>query len=582
MASLTERVPHFWKLVGLVLVVLYAVMAVVDWKFALALLPLIIVLAGMIAFRLSGAVMAVVGWVLAVVLAVAAFHTDWRVALLGSAEGLLKSLGIGVAVVATMWLIFYMKEDGLLATVSASLKRIARTKEDQALFIGIGFGAMATSLGLVTPSLFPPLMMAMGFGPFAAVVISVLGYNASTSFALLSIPVTLPADTSGTLLGAEHAFTGIAFAYKVCLYLPVVSVAISFAMLYMVGGWKSVRKGVVQAVLVGLSVALSCLALTAYENFRGVTIVPLRVVGVAAGMVSMAVLYGYMRLLRRKEGSGATAPGSTPSADTEPIGKGRLLRGFSPLIIVTLLAAVVGVQSVSDWLNDLPGAAEQVHLFSNPGKFVDLNVLSQIYTWIFVAIVLTIAMLRPKREVVVKTTKVWFKRIWSPFIAYSVYFAIAYVMAYSAMTLGGESGWKLLPSTDFFKDYNMNGVLAAGLAAAFGAGYLWIASSLGLFGAVVGGSETGSNVLFMKIQYSTLTSDKVGLDDAEFLTAFGGHAAAGGVASAITPSKINNAVATIGEGPALEADVMRKLLVVTVLITVLINLMTGLFVKLGL
>jgi len=581
MASITERVPHFWRLVGIVLVVLYAVMAVVDWKFALALLPLIIVLAGMVAFKLSGATMAVVGWVLAVVLAVAAFHTDWRVALLGSAEGLLKSLGIGVAVVATMWLIFYMKEDGLLATVSASLKRIARTKEDQALFIGIGFGAMATSLGLVTPSLFPPLMMAMGFGPFAAVVISVLGYNASTSFALLSIPVTLPADTSGTLLGAEHAFTGIAFAYKVCLYLPVVSVAISFAMLYMVGGWKSVRKGAVQAVLVGLSVALSCLGLTAYENFRGVTIVPLRVVGVAAGMISMVVLYGYMRMLSRRERNGASTAGSPPPASEEPIGTGKLLKAFSPLIIVTLLAAVVGVQSVSDWLNGLPGAAEQVHLFSNPGKFVDLNVLSQIYTWIFVAIVITIAMLRPKREVVVRTTRVWLKRIWSPFMAYSVYFAIAYVMAYSAMELGGESGWKLIP-TEHFGDYNMNGVLAAGLAAAFGAGYLWIASSLGLFGAVVGGSETGSNVLFMKIQYSTLTSDKVGLNDAEFLTAFGGHGAAGGVASAITPSKINNAVATIGEGPALEAEVMRKLLVVTVLITVLINLMTGLFVKMGL
>jgi lactate permease len=565
--------------------VLYVVMAVVNWKFALAILPLIIVLAGMVAFKLSGATMAVVGWVLAVVLAVAAFHTDWRVAMLGSAEGLLKSLGIGVAVVATMWLIFYMKEDGLLATVSTSLKRIARTKEDQALFIGIGFGAMATSLGLVTPSLFPPLMMAMGFGPFASVVISVLGYNASTSFALLSIPITLPADVSGGLLidaaGVSHPFTGIAFAYKICLYLPVVSVAISFAMLYMVGGMKSVRKGAVQAFLVGLSVAFSCLGLVAFENSRGVTLVPLRVVGVAAGGLSMVVLYCYMRLVRRKDESPAAAPGDAPTADTEPIGTGKLLKAFSPLIIVTVLAAVVGVESVSKWLNDLPGTSEQVHLFSNIGKFVDLNVLSQIYTWIFVAIVITIALLRPKREVLTKTTKVWFKRIWSPFMAYSVYFAIAYVMAYSAMTLGGASGWKLIP-TEYYSDFNMNGVLAAGLAAAFGAGYLWIASSLGLFGAVVGGSETGSNVLFMKIQYSTLTSDKVGLTDSQFLTAFGGHAAAGGVASAITPSKINNAVVTIGEGPALEADVMRKLLVVTVLITVIINLLTGLFVKIGL
>jgi lactate permease len=62
---------------------------------------------------------------------------------------------------------------------------------------------------------------------------------------------------------------------------------------------------------------------------------------------------------------------------------------------------------------------------------------------------------------------------------------------------------------------------------------------------------------------------------------FGGHGAAGGVASAITPSKINNAVATIGEGPELEAVVMRKLLVVTVVLTIIINVMTGIFVTLN-
>jgi lactate permease len=195
--------------------------------------------------------------------------------------------------------------------------------------------------------------------------------------------------------------------------------------------------------------------------------------------------------------------------------------------------------------------------------------------------------------VLARTNKIWFKRIWSPFIAYTVYFAIAYVMAYSAMTLGGTSGWKLVP-TEWYVDYNMNGVLAAGLAAAFGAGYLWVASSLGLFGAIVGGSETGSNVLFMNIQYKTFMQSQhpdaissTGVVtttqyDGEFLTMFGGHAAAGGVASAVTPSKINNAVATIGEGPALEAEVMRKLMVVTLAITVIINLLTGLFMMLGL
>jgi len=493
-----------------------------------------------------------------------------------------------------MYLIFYMKEDGLLATVSSSLKRVAKDKEDQALFIGIGFGTMATSLGLVTPSMFPPLMIAMGFSPFSAVVISVLGYNASTSFALLSLPITLPADTSSTLLGPVHAFTDIAFAYKICLYLPVVSIAISIAMLYVVGGMKSVRKGIAPAILVGGAVAFSCLGLVGYQNSTGHTLVPLRIVGVVAGLLSMFVLYGYMVALERMRGkrdipttgtnagaAGTAEVAGAPATKPDPIDWKATVRAYSPLIFVTVLAAVVGIQKVSNWLNDIPGAFEQVHLFSNPGKFVDLNILSQIYTWLIVSILITILLLRPKREVLARTNRIWFKRIWSPFVAYSVYFAIAYVMAYSAMTLGGTSGWKLIP-TEWYADYNMNGVLAAGLAAAFGAGYLWIASSLGLFGAIVGGSETGSNVLFMKIQYSTATSAEVGLNDSEFLTMFGGHAAAGGVASAITPSKINNAVATIGEGPALEAAVMRKLIVVTLVITVIINLLTGLFVMVGL
>jgi lactate permease len=229
-------------------------------------------------------------------------------------------------------------------------------------------------------------------------------------------------------------------------------------------------------------------------------------------------------------------------------------------------------------LSDIPGEAEQVHLFSNPGKFIDLNVLSQIYTWILAAVLISILVLRPKKEVLTRTTKVWFKRIWSPFIAYSVYFAIAYVMAYSAMELGGESGW-LLQASDHFGDFNMNGVLAAGLVAAFGAGYIWVAGSLGMFGAIVGGSETGSNVLFMRIQ--STTAKEIGLSSSEFLTMFGGHGAAGGVASAITPSKINNAVATIGEGAELEAEVMRKLILVTVVLTIIINVMTGIFVSLS-
>jgi lactate permease len=577
----TDR-KRMWQIVSIILIGLYAVMFALDWKFALALFPLILVVVGMVVFRLGGATMAVIGWLVAIVLAVAAFKTDLMVALLGSVEGLLKSLGIGVAVIFTMYLIFLMKEEGLLSTVSSSLKRVAKTKEEQALFIGIGFGTFATSLGIVTPALFPPLLLAMGFTPLGAVAIAVLGYNASTSFALLSLPITLPADVSPGLTDGV-GFSGIEFAFFICLFLPVISIAISYAMLYIIGGKASVKKGTVPAFIVGAAVAFSCLGLVAFEYTTGNTAIPLRVVGVFAGLLSMGALYGYqVGLDRWREKRGIEGVDERVTGDGEtlkPIEWPIVLRAYSPLIILTVLAAVVGIKSVSEFLADLPGDWEVIKVAEN--KAVDLNILAQIYTWILIAIVISIAYLKPKREVLTNTNKVWVKRIWSPFIAYSVFFAIAYVMAYSAMRMQNGA---IVPS-EHFDDLNMNVVMAAGLAAAFGTGYMWVSSSLGLFGAIVGGSETGSNVLFMNVQYNA--ADQVGMLDSsggmindKFMAMYGGHGVAGGVASAITPSKVNNAVVTIGEGAEMEALVMRKLLVVTIALVVVINVMTGIIVSL--
>ena len=570
---------RMWRVVTIILVGLYAIMFVLDWKFSLALFPLILVVVGMVVFRLGGAMMAVIAWLVAILLAVVAFKTDWQVTILGSIEGLLKSLGIGVAVIFTMYLIFLMKEEGLLATVSSSLKRVAKTKEEQALFIGIGFGTFATSLGIVTPALFPPLLLAMGFTPLAAVSIAVLGYNASTSFALLSLPITLPADVSPELTDGT-GFTGIEFAFFICIFLPVISIAISYAMLYIIGRMESVKKGTVPAFIVGASVAFSCLGFVAYEYFTPNTAVPLRVVGVAAGLLSMASLYGYQvgmeRWRKRRDISVVDERQTLDDGKEDKMNWPTVLRAYSPLLILTVLAAIVGIKSVSEFLADLPGDWEVIKVAEN--KSVDLNILAQIYTWILVAILIAIAYLKPKREVLANTNKVWIRRIWSPFIAYSVFFAIAYVMAYSAMMF--EDG--AIVHSDSFDDFNINMVMAAGLAAAFGTGYMWISSSLGLFGAIVGGSETGSNVLFMNVQYET--ANQVGIIDGaindKFMAMYGGHGVAGGVASAITPSKVNNAVVTIGEGPEMEALVMRKLLLVTIVLTVIINVMTGIFVSL--
>lgn len=549
--------------VGVVAVLLSVHAQSVSWRFLLAFYPLLVVLFGVAFLRQSGLRMAFVGLVVTIVLAVFQFGTPFEVALGASAYGFVKSFGISVSVAATMLMIFLMKEAGALQTVSKVIKQQVVGNEIQALYIGIGFGSFLSSLGVVTPALFPPLLVTMGFSPVSSIAIAVLGYDPTTSFSLLSVPITLPAEASFRLIGVQ--LSAIEMAFKIALFLPLISTGFAFAILWLVGGRSSMRKGAVPAVVCGLTLAFACLGSVGLDYFTGVEYVPLRIVGVVAGLCAMGSLYVYQKL--RLQRTARQRPADYPS------GK-EIRRSFSPWILLTALAAVVSVPQVGKWLSNLPSEAEKVTIFAD--LTVDLDLLSQIYTWIIVTILISLFTLRLTRQQVSNAFGVWIRRFAGPFLAYSLYFCIAYVMAYSAMTFANGS----LGRSELYGELNMNVILGSTLASVFGAGYIFVAASLGLFGAVVGGSETSSNVLFLKIQKTA--ADNVGLDHSGFMTVYGGHAAAGGIASAVTPAKINNAVVTIDAGKETESLIMRKHLIVAVLLTIATGIMTGILVNIGL
>jgi lactate permease len=150
-------------------------------------------------------------------------------------------------------------------------------------------------------------------------------------------------------------------------------------------------------------------------------------------------------------------------------------------------------------------------------------------------------------------------------------------MADSAMQI--VNGQLVQGDLAVFNQLNMNVILGSTLATVFGAGYIFVAASLGLFGAIVGGSETSSNVLFLNIQRTAATN--VGLSNNSFMTVYGSHAVAGGVASAVTPAKINNAVVTIDESHQTESLIMRKHLIIAVLLTIATGILAGVLVNLG-
>jgi len=527
----------------------------------IALIPLLVVFLGIVVFKKSGSVMVVVALVVTAVLAWWYFKTDLYIIYGGIVMGILKSLGIAVAIIFAMFMVFLMQITGALSRISDAIHKVAGSKEEKALFVGMGFGSFVTALGLVTPTLFPPLLVAMGFTPFAAIVIAVLGYDPLCSFALLSLPITLPADFVTNSL--KIPLTPHSFAMNISVFLPVVSVLFAFAMLWVVGGIGAVKRSWLPALISGLVISLSALILI-YTS-----IVPLEIVGVIAGSLSMISLYLYSKardyLLK---GTKSNAPVAADGGATAS--KMSILKALSPWLILILLVSVVSIPPIKAVLKDAPGKLEIITVFAN--QSIDLDFLPQAYTWILVASIIAIFTLGANKTQVSQALDMTLKRFIGPFLAYSLFFSIAYIMFYSG---GSVADGKFIPGA---LEANMDGIIGVALAATFGVYYGLVAPIPGFIGSVIGGSETSSNVMFAKIQ-SVAINNTIGAE--KFGLAFGAMAVAGGIASAITPSKIHNACATLGEGGKMESDVIKVNIWVAIALTLVTCVMTFLFLKIG-
>jgi lactate permease len=133
-----------------------------------------------------------------------------------------------------------------------------------------------------------------------------------------------------------------------------------------------------------------------------------------------------------------------------------------------------------------------------------------------------------------------------------VFFAIAYLMNQS----GKNSAWVLVNP-----DLNMIAVLANASSSAFGHLYPLAAPFLGLLGGFVSGSESSAIAMLTSLHLSTA---KVIGASGLLVAAVSGIG--GGLASVISPAKLQNASASIGRIGE-ESAVLRVTFVISLAIT---------------
>jgi len=530
----------------------------------LAVSPLILIFLLMTWGRRTADVAGLLGWLYTAALAALYFHTSWRVILIGSVAGVVASFPISLMVVTSIFQINVMEEAGAIRRLVVFMKTLARnSRAAQVMLINVGAGTVLAALGATPVSILPPIMLSLGYSAFVAIALPAIGYDALCTYALLGVPVVVFADVAKGITGYEFtpAEVGLYFAQ----YMPVVTSLIALSMLWLVGGWKEVGRGWLAALLTGLTAGFIAIAM----NLAGLP----TLTGVVAGIGVVLVMLVYVRLSGRRL--------IDRSALTEE--DHRTERGMGLALAVLPWLLLVAFSALTNYggfgLYDVLFKRLAMPLEIVPGRPERLRVLWQAYTWVLIATVIAIPFYRMAAARLAAAGRKTLRRAPRPAFAAAIYFAIAFVLNHSGKApavADGKAGWAMDPAGGI----NMVKVVADASAGVFHQAYAGVAAFLGLLGGFISGSETSSIAMLTKLHFDTIAqvfsaeSPERLLRICLLVAAVSGIG--GGLASVISPAKLQNAAAVIDK-IGMESQVIRATAVIALLMVLAVALLTFVF-----
>ncbi|MCK5240535.1 MAG: L-lactate permease, partial [Candidatus Thorarchaeota archaeon] len=168
------------------------------------------------------------------------------------------------------------------------------------------------------------------------------------------------------------------------------------------------------------------------------------------------------------------------------------------------------------------------------------------------------------KAVLKNTFNKFMKRAPRPVLAAAIFFAMAEVLNFSGFVPGAGGVW-IFPTEP---TNNMVYLLASLTSVTLGKAYPLTAAFLGLLAGFISGSETSAIAMFTNYHYQASTA--IGAN-AVIVAASSGIG--GGLASVLSPAKIQNAAAVIDQ-IGIEGQVIRYGAVVAILITAATAIMT--------
>ncbi|MEM2143366.1 MAG: L-lactate permease, partial [Candidatus Thorarchaeota archaeon] len=282
---------------------------------------------------------------------------------------------------------------------------------------------------------------------------------------------------------------------------------------------------------------------------------------VAAGIAVMTVLMIYTRLRHR-----SLVDRSTLTEDDLRTERGMsLVRASSPWVILVALCLLTNlIPEIKYLLFNVLTFPVKVGDYPTPGGAgIPTRFLWQAYTLMLIATVLSMPFLRHDRATLRNTMIKTLHRAPRPVLASAIFFSMAEVMNFSGYSVG-TGGWTF--PTD--PSNNMIFLLATLTSSSLGPLYPMTAAFLGLLAGFISGSEASAIKMFTRYHYET--SNLIG---ANAIVVAASNGIGGGLASVLSPAKIQNAAAVI-DRIGIEGEVIRYGLVVAILMTLVTALVT--------
>ncbi len=524
----------------------------------LIILPIFLAFILLVYLHKAADVTGVIVWIVTVAIAILAFQTDVVIVFTASFAGIIKSFPISLMVGTSILMMTFMQESGALQRLIVFFKTLGGgSRPMQILLISFGLGLFLVGIGATPTSMLPPVMLALGFNPMVAVALPSIGYDPLTTFALLGVPAVVFTDVyNGIVAPVEITLqqAGATFAW----FMPVVSLGIAISMLWIGGGRKLLfsRDGLILASICGLTAGLMAIVCNVLFPLTTLTNV-----FAGASVLLVLVIINKVRRIPMIDRS------ILDDKDLEVEKSFSLLRASIPWIVLVILSLTINMipQMFNFLFYDL---AFPVTVGNYPG-IINTRFLWQAYTLMLIATLVSMPFLKTNRDVLKRTASSFKKRALRPVIASAIFFAMAEVLNFSGWALDSTGVWlnPTVAANGLDPTNNMIFLLAS-MTAGLGLLYPILAPFMGLLAGFISGSETSSIAMFTK--YHVETSTAVG---ASSIVVAASNGIGGGLASVLSPAKIQNAAAVIDK-IGIEGQVIRYGLVVALLITWATAIMT--------